>query len=198
MAWFARDHTARSLTEQEQVFLAALANLLSDVQPAQIDDSETALTAERDHCLIALIPHRALGGIALVVSLTAKHGDIILAQVGSLGIDHDSIDLGVGVARTDLDPSRPDFAVLLARIREQLFTPMTVRLYGPNQATVWVRDKRDVLRKVGALGTPLGWLDRIVRRAPASEVQIRFVDSEPPPLTEPSGVNEWFATRRGA
>jgi len=180
------------------VFLAALVDLLSDVQPAQIDESETALTAERDNCLIVLIPHRALGGIAIVVWLTAKHGEIILAQVGGLGINHDSLDLGVGVARTDLDPSRPDFVMLLARIREQLFTPITVRLYGSNQATVWVRDKRDVLRQVGGLGTPLGWLDRIVRRAPTSEVQIRFVDSEPPPLTEPSGVNEWFATRHGA
>jgi hypothetical protein len=133
MAWFARDHTGRSLTEHERVFLAALVDLLSDLQPGQVDESDTVLTAERDNCLIVLIPHRALGGIAIVIWLTAKHGDIILAQVAGLGINHDSLDLGVQVARTDLDPSRLDFAVLLARIREQLFAPMTVRTYGSNQ-----------------------------------------------------------------
>jgi hypothetical protein len=180
------------------VFLAALVDLLSEVQPAQIDASETALTAERDSCLIMLIPHRTLGGIAIVVWLTDSEGAVALAQVGGLGMTHDSLDLGVWVSRTELDASRPNFAPLLERVREQLFASLTLRMYGSNRATVWVRDTRDVLRRVGILGTPLGWLDRLVRRAPTSEAQIRFVDSASSPVTEPSGVDEWFATSRGA
>lgn len=195
MAWFARDHTGRPLTEPERVFLAALVNLLSEVQPTQMEEGETALTAELDD-LIVLMPHRALGGIAIVVWLMASEAGVSLAQVGGLDTTHDDLDLGIWVARVKLDPSRPNFAPLLERIREQLFAPLTVRLYGPNQATVWVGDSRNVLRHVGNLGTPAGWFRRSMRGAPTSEVQIRFVDSEPPPITEPSGVNEWFTTRR--
>jgi hypothetical protein len=198
MAWFARDHTGRPLTNPEQVFLAAVVELLSEVQPAQVDDSETALTAERDACLIVLIPHRALGGISIVVWLTATEGAVTLAQVAGLDVSHDSLDLGVWVSRVKLDPSRPDFALLLKRIREQLFAPLTVRLYESNRATVWVRDEKSVLRRVGDLGAPPGWFDRIARRAATGEAEVRFVDRESPPVTAPAGVNEWFTTSRGA
>jgi len=174
-----------------------LSELLSEVRPAQIDETETALTAERD-VLIVLLPHRTLGGISIVVWLTDKHGGVVLAQVGGLGLNHDSLDLGVGVAVMELDRSRPNFAPLLARVRQQLFNPLTVRLYGENQATVWVRDGRDVLRRVGAIGEPPGWFERTFRRPPPDEVEIRFVDSELPPVTEASGVNEWFTTSDSA
>jgi hypothetical protein len=105
MTWFARDHTGRPLTEPEREFLAALVDLLSDVQPAQIEAGETALTAERNECLIVLMPHRALGGIAIVVWLMAGEASVVLAQVGGLGISHDSLDLGVWV-RDDQDALR--------------------------------------------------------------------------------------------
>ncbi len=198
MTWFARDRTGRPLTEHERVFLAALVDLLSEMQPAQVDASETVLTAEHDNCLILLIPHRALGGIAIVIWLTANDGAVTVAQVGGLGITHDSLDLGVWVSTTELDALRPNFAALLERVREQLFAPLTVRLYASNQATVWVRDSRGILRRVGRLGRPLRLFDRLVRRAATSEAQIRFVDSAPPPIAEPSGVDEWFATSRDA
>lgn len=198
MTWFARDHTGRGLTEPERTFLVALVDLLSEVRPAQIDEAETALTAERDACLIVLMPHRALGGISIVAWLWASEAAICLARVGGLDISHDSLDLGVWTARTELDPSRPNFAPLLKRIRDQLFAPLTVRLYESNRAAVWARDERDVLRCVGDLGTPIGWLQRIVPRMPISEVQVRFVDSEPPPIVQPPNVDEWFATSRGA
>jgi hypothetical protein len=197
MAWFARDYTGRRLTESERAFLAALVDLLSEVRPAQIDESEIALTAERDACLIVLMPHRALGGISIVVWLWASEAAVSVAQVGGLDISHDSLDLGVWIARTEFDPSRPNFAPLLACIRDQLFAPLTVRSNEANQATVWVRDERQALRRVGDLGTSVGWLQRIVHRRPFSEIQIRFVDSDPPPVVEPSNVEKWFTTSRG-
>ena len=198
MAWFARDRTGRPLTERERAFLAALVDLLSEMQPAQVDAGETVLTAEGDSCLVLLIPHRALGGIAIVIWLTANEGAVTVAQVGGLDITHDSLDLGVWVSTTELDPSRPNFAPLLERVQEQLFAPLTVRLYASNQATVSVRDSRGILRRVGRLGRPHRWFDRLVRHDATSEAQIRFVDPSPPPITEPSGVDEWFGTSRDA
>src|SRR5688500_13999839 len=69
MAWFQRDHTGRDLRPQERQFVAALGRELAEGAPPQIDESETALTAEGSTCLIALIPHRALAGISVVVWL---------------------------------------------------------------------------------------------------------------------------------
>jgi hypothetical protein len=198
MTWFGRDHTGRPLTDRERLFIALLSDLLSELQPAQIDASETALTAEGDACLITLIPHRALGGIGIVVWLTPTEGNVTLAQIGGLSLNHDSLDLGVWVSQTALNPASPDFERLLGCIREQLSAPLTVRWYGENQATVWAHDSRGVLQRVGRLGTPLGWFGPYVRRRPISETPIRFVDSGPPPIAEPSGVDEWFATKRGA
>ena len=195
MVWFGRDHTERQLREQERAFLEALVDLLSEVQPAQIDEGETALAAEGEDCLIVLMPHRALGGIAIVVWLEPSEAAVTLAQVGGLGINHDSLDLGVWVARVELDPSRPDFTELLRRIREQLLAPLTVRLYGSDQATVWAHNNMNVLRRVGNLGRRVGWFERRFRGAPTSEIQIRFVDSESPPISEPSDVNKWFRRR---
>jgi len=69
MTWFARDHTGRYLLRHEQQFVAELAKLLEELALPQVDESETALTAEGSDCLIVLIPHRALGGISIVVWL---------------------------------------------------------------------------------------------------------------------------------
>jgi hypothetical protein len=195
MAWFARDHTKRQLTALERSFLEALAGLLSQFQPAQIDEDETALTAERDTCLIALIPHRALGGISLGVWLTSTRAQVFFAQVGGLGVNHDSLDLGPSVDGVQLDAAKPDFAPALECVRRQLLAPLTIKLYGPDQATVYVRDRRGRLRYIGDLGAPLGWFERRFRRKPTSEAQIRFVDDTPPPITEPSGADEWFLTK---
>ena len=194
MAWFERDHTGRPLAESERQFLSALIELLSEVRPAQIDASETALTAEGDSCLIVLIPHRALGGIAIVVWLTAQEGQVTLASIGEMD-RHDDIDLGVCVSTVELNAAKPDFAPLLERIRLQLFAPLTVRWYAADQANVLADDSRGVLRQVGHLGPTRGWWFPSTWRKVIREAQIRFVDSEAPPITEPSGVDKWFSTR---
>jgi hypothetical protein len=182
MAWFSRDHTGRALTERERVFLAGLTDVLSEMQPAQVDDRETALTAEGDACHIVLIPHRALGGIAIVVWLTTTEGAVTVAQVGGLDVTHDSLDLGVWVSRVPLEPSTPDFALLLKRIRERLFAPLAVQVYGSTRArrswdeapvvrpARWSRaDQRNgdpVCRRRIASGYGACWRERMVCHRP--------------------------------
>ncbi len=192
MAWSGRDHTGRQLSDVERGFLAALSALLSEVAPNQIEEGETALAAERTICLIALMPHRALGGVAIVVWLFADRAEVTWAQVAGLAHTHDALDLGVSVARFSLDPARPVFGPLLECIRDQLEAPLTMRLYGPDHATVLVRDGTGVLRKVGQLGPRFGRLRRFRSRQASRDVIVRLIDQASPPLTEPSGVDGWF------
>jgi hypothetical protein len=192
MAWFERDHTGRALSTAERAFLAALVKLLSPVKLPQVDENETAITAEGTDCLIVLIPHRNLGGVSLVVWLFPERAEVTWAQVAGLGCCHDSLDLGVPVASFGLSPERPDFGPVIDSIREQCNAPLTVKVYTPNRATVSVCDRKGVLCKVGELGPPLGWLERIRPGSPARESVIRLADSAPPPVSEPSRVDEWF------
>src|SRR4029079_5081942 len=102
MTWFQRDHTGRDLRPAERKFISALSGLLADVAAPPIDEEETALTAEGSDCLIVLIPHRALGGVSIVVWLTADGAVVTWAQVAALDCCHDSLDLGTSVAQVRL------------------------------------------------------------------------------------------------
>jgi hypothetical protein len=193
MAWFQRDHTGRRLTSTEQAFLTALILMLEDMRPTHLEETETAITAEASTCLIALMPHRALGGVAIVVWLFSDHADVTWAQVADLRRDHDSLDLGVRVATFRLDPGRLELGPLLECIRAQFTAPLIFKLRG-GHATLWVSDHGGVLQKVGTLGVKSGVFERLWRRVPTQETVVRFNDAIMPPLTEPSGVDYWFTT----
>lgn len=192
MAWFERDHTGRVLSAAERAFLDVLVKLLSALQLPQVDENETAITAEGANCLIVLIPHRKLGGVSLVVWLSPDSAEVTWAQVAELDCCNDSLDLGVSVAHFSLSLERSDFGPVIDSIREQCRAPLTVKVYSPNQATVLVCDRKGVLRKVGKLGPPVGWFKRIRRGNPIRESVICLADPAPPPVTEPSHVDEWF------
>ena len=113
------------------------------------------------------------------------------AQVAGLDCCHDSLDLGISVAHFDLSAERLDFEPLLACIRGHVNEPLTIRCFGVDQATILVRDDRGKLRKVGWIGRRAAW--RVwQRRLPTQEAVIRFSDTDPPPVTAPSGVDDWF------
>jgi hypothetical protein len=194
MGWFARDHTGRELSALERDFVNALRALLTEMHPPQLDESETALTAEGRACVIVLLPHRALGGIAVVVWLFGDRAEVTWAQVADLGRYHDALDAGVSVAQFNLDAKQPNFGPLLQSIREQFTTPLTLRLYGADRATVHVRDHRGVLRRVGEIGASPGWFQRLWPGDPTRETTVRFSDEALPPLAAPSGVDTWFAS----
>jgi len=192
MPWFERDHTERALSAVERTFLASLVELLSSLRLPQVVENETAITAEGMNCLIVLIPHRELGGVSRVVWLGSDRADVTWAQVAGLGCCHDSLDRGVSVASFRVSPERPDFGPVLDSIREQCRAPLTMKTYISNRATVLVGDRKGVLRKVGEIGPPLKWFECIRRGNPTLECVISLADPEPPPVTEPSRVDEWF------
>ena len=140
MTWFQRDHTGRVLSRFERDFVAALSGHLAEWAAPQVDQNETALTAERNACLIVLIPHRALGGVSIVVWLFENRAEVTWAQVAGLDCCHDALDLGISVAQFSLDPANPDFGPVLECIRKQINEPLTLRCFGNDRATVLVRD----------------------------------------------------------
>jgi hypothetical protein len=150
MGWFQRDHTGRVLRRFEADFVAALGRRLAELAAPQIDEDETALTAEGNSCVIALIPHRALDGVSVVVWLFEDRAEVTWAQVAGLDRSHDALDLGISVATFRLDPDHPDYGPLLECIATQINQPLVLRCFGTDCATVHVRDNADTLRKVGA------------------------------------------------
>ena len=195
MTWFARNHTGRELFSWERQFVASLERLLIEMAPPQIDDTETALTGEAANCLIVLIPHRALGGISIVVWLFADRAEVTWAQVADLDRSHDSLDVGISVGRFGFERNRPDFSAILERIREQISEPLTLRVFDDHTATVLVRDHRGTLHEIGEVGTTIRRRGLVRRRTLTEETQIRFTDLSPPPVVQPSGVGEWFEWR---
>ena len=194
MAWFTRDHTGRVLAGYERQFLAALVELLDELGAPQIDESETALTGEGADCLIVLIPHRALGGVSIVVWLDANVAQVTWAQVASLDCTHDSLDLGIWVGRFRFRSFRSqvlDFSPALDCIRSQITGPVTLRCFGDERASILIRDDKGKLREVGEISKRVP-PDVIGPVAPVREAIIYLTDSEPPPVTAPSGVDEWF------
>ena len=194
MTWFRRDHTGRDLHPFERDFVAALGRQLAELSIPQIDEDETALTAEGAGCLIALIPHRVLAGVSIVVWLFEDGADVTWAQVSGLDCCHDSLDLGISMARYRLDPAKPDFGPVLECIRKQIQEPLTLRCFDNERATILVHDRAGKLRKVGEMGSPVRWSwSGVWRRATrTSETEIRLSDPEPPPVTSPSDVDRWF------
>ncbi len=192
MTWFQRDYTGRVLGRFERDFIAALGGHLADLAAPQIDEDETALTAEGKACLIVLIPHRALGGVSIVVWLFEDRAEVTWAQVAGLACCHGALDLGISVAQVRLDPANPDFGPVLECIRKQINEPLTLRCFGNDRATVLVRDHADELRKVGEVGNRVGSSDLLRRAVATHETVIRLTDPEPPPVTSAPGVDQWF------
>lgn len=192
MTWFQRDHTGRVLRPTEREFITALSGQLAELAAPQIDENETALTAEASHCLIVLIPNQALGGVSIVVWLFDDRAEVTWAQVAALDYDHDSLDLGPSVAQFRLNRADPDFSPVLDCIRQQIDAPLIIRCFGSDRATVLVHDHANKLREVGHIGSPVGWSELLRRSAPIQEAVIRLTDSDPPPVTSPSSVDKWF------
>lgn len=160
--------------------------------PPQVDEDETALTAEGEACLIVLIPHRALGGVSIVVWLFEDRAEVTWAQVAGLGCCHDALDLGISVAGFRVDVENPDFGPVLECIRKQINEPLTLLCFGNDRATVLVRDRAGTLCRLGEVGNSAS--DELRRLDPTRETVIRLTDREPPPVMRPSGVDEWFSS----
>jgi hypothetical protein len=92
--------------------------VLNDRRPRMVAPDETFITGERDDVCILVIPHRWLGGAALVVVSTVEVLDLRWAGVTDLS-DHDQIDLGHVVKRWSVKSAPVD------QLRDQLLGELT-------------------------------------------------------------------------
>lgn len=72
--------------------------ILDELRPENVDTSAIVFTGEGDRVEIIIVPHRDLGGVALVVWTDENSTHLEWADVGDLST-HDDLDLGVFVER---------------------------------------------------------------------------------------------------
>jgi hypothetical protein len=166
--------------------------MLDEIRPAQLDPNESAITSEgRD--LIALLPHRALGGISIVASFVGRSAVVGWAQVCDLSVWHDDLDSGVVAVSLNsfwrpIDPER-----VVDAVRGQLDAAIRVSRIDDRRLTLAVRDRRGVFRAVGELLIEAS-IGILADRTVVAESEIRMTDVSPPPFGQPSNALNWFGT----
>lgn len=79
-----------------------LGRVLEELRPENLDPSAITVTGEGDQVEIVIVPHRDLGGVALVLWTAQKCTHILWTAISDLST-HDDIDLGIGVGRVPHD-----------------------------------------------------------------------------------------------
>jgi hypothetical protein len=197
--WWTRNYAARELTAAEADFLRALASMLDDLAPPPVDPALCAITARGASALIALIPHRHLGGLTLVATMAERFVAVSWTSISDLDV-HDDLDLTREVYLYTRDEEGSDGAMRRAAVRavrEQLARPIVLRLRStrrgqPLSASCWLRNADGELRRIARLPPRASLFDRLRQRGVRPEIEIRFTDRQPPPYAVPSFAGAWF------
>jgi hypothetical protein len=195
--WWTRNHVGRSLSSAEWRFLADAARMLDDLQPRQVDPALCAVTAGGRSTLIALIPHRSLGGLTLAVTLTEQFATVSWTAIHDLA-SHDDLDLTREVylfARQGNDDGMWGAAV--AGLRDQLTRRFILRVRStgggiPLSASCHLAGPDGELRRIARLPARMPLVKRFWRWGRTSDRELSFVDATPPPYAVPSGAAAWF------
>jgi hypothetical protein len=122
--WFADVHEyAKSPIHAP--FLATLRSTLTAESPAGVRPEDCVMTGEGPKICIAIIPHKALDGVAMVANSTPEWVRLSWAQVTDLAY-HDQLDMAVFVNR--IPRSDPQWAVHLeSALRSELRRPLDIQ-----------------------------------------------------------------------
>jgi hypothetical protein len=204
--WWTRNYLRRDLRPFEARVLRDLALMLDDLSPAQVDPALCAVAADATSSLIVVMPHRSLGGLTLVLTVTDRFVSLSWTALSDLA-RHDDLDLSREVYLYTGDGTEESVrheAVL--GLRDQLRRPIVLRVRTssrqvPLSAACYLRGPDGRLRRLARLPPRVPWPQRLLRRRRTSEHEIHFTDRQPPPYTVPSRAGAWFrayAKRRGA
>lgn len=193
--WWTRRHGARDVTDREQRWLADLALMLDDLRPPQVDPALCAVVAAAS--LIVLVPHRSLGGLTLVATVTSRFIAISWASISDFEA-HDDLDLAREVYL--FTPDEDDEALrhrAVIGVRDQLCRPVILRMRAtrlgvPLSASCYLGGAGGQLRRIATLPPRAArwrcWWPFAVR----VDREIRFTDRTPPPYAVPSFAGAWF------
>jgi hypothetical protein len=180
-------------------------SVLDRVGPQNVDRDSVTVTEEGESVGIVLVPHRDLGGLALVVSLNPRYANLSWAAVFDL-YRHDDLDVGKWVLR--IQRSDPEWE---GKLRSQLMTELarkitvTVRRNWLRRLNLWCTievEGRPADICVARLSTIKG-LDR-AKVVPVGDTSLQGPEtpwfSQPVPLVtwHKGGVPAWpSASKRG-
>lgn len=195
--WWTRNHVGRGLSDSEWRFLGEAALMLDDLQPRQVDPALCAVTNGGRSTLIALIPHRSLGGLTLAVTVTDRFATVSWTSIHDLA-SHDDLDLTREVYlfnREGHDEGMWHAAV--AGVRDQLTRRfiLRVRLTAdgiPLSASCHLAGADGRLRRIARLPPRVPLSRRFWRWGRTSDRELSFADIAPPPYAVPSGAAAWF------
>jgi hypothetical protein len=95
-----RKAAAVTVNENVRVATDLVAGVVDQLRPENLDRESVTISAEGEHVGIVLLPHRDLGGFALILWIDPKHVQLAWGPVADLE-RHDDIDLAKRVAQID-------------------------------------------------------------------------------------------------
>ncbi|MEO8481393.1 MAG: hypothetical protein ABI634_04235 [Acidobacteriota bacterium] len=195
--WWTRNLVGRELTDVEWRFLGDTAVMLDDLAPRQVDPALCAVTHGGRSTLIALIPHRSLGGLTLAITVTERFATISWTSIHDLA-SHDDLDLTREVYLFGRDEDEDAmWRAAVAGLREQLSRRFILRIRStrsgiPLSASCHLAGGDGRLRRIARLPARMGWGKRFWRWSRTSNRELSFVDVSPPPYAVPSRASVWF------
>jgi hypothetical protein len=195
--WWTWNYVRRDLTAFEARVLGDLAAMLDELAPPQVDPALCAIAADPDGALLVLVPHRSLGGLTLVLTVTERFVTISWTALTDLR-RHDDLDLSREVylhTRDTTEEALRHEAVI--GVRDQLTRPIVLRVRStsrqvPLSASCFLRGPDGHLRRIARLPPRAPWTRRFWRWGTTSDRDIRFTDRMPPPYSVPSRAAAWF------
>lgn len=195
--WWTRNRVGRALTDVEWRFLGDAALMLDDLAPRQVDPALCAVTSGGSSTLIALIPHRSLGGLTLAVTVTDRFATVSWTSIHDLS-SHDDLDLTREVYLFMRDGEGEGmWQAAAAGLREQLSRRFVLRVRStrdgiPMSASCHLVGAEGRRRPIARLPPRMPLLKRFWRWGRTSDRELSFIDISPPPYAVPSGAAAWF------
>jgi hypothetical protein len=186
------DATDRTLDRSESRFVSALETMLLRTSPAQLDENSTALMTSGRETLIAILPHRALGGVALCVRVDGQKATIFWTQILTLRAAAD-LPKGFEVARCTRDSQEHWISPAVEALRVELSRSIEVawRAFDDDAYSV-VEYSLDVRNK----SRPLGSASVVTIHPLIGRESTALMSSTPPGVIVPVPALEWLADVR--
>jgi len=121
-----------------RAFLDTIRDVLAARKPPQVDPGQTLTAEEREQAFYAIVPHRNLGGVCLIMGLwttgqTPDYIDVSWGQVSTL-CHHDDLDDSYSVASIALADHPSWKEELEKRCEEELHRPVDVYIRSPSRS----------------------------------------------------------------
>lgn len=132
--WFERTVPPRPWSTNESEVVAQLSELLWRTRPSQVSASRTFCVAEGKSQLFAIVPHRSLGKICLVISITALVVQVSWHVIHSFCECHCDLDAGFWAGTFQMSEGKGDrMGLWLKCVDRELGREIGLKIYKNKQ-----------------------------------------------------------------